>query len=355
MQLGMIGLGRMGASMVRRLMKSGHDCVVHDAQASAVSDLAKDGATGAASMQQLVALLAQPRTVWLMVPAGVVDRLMSELLPLLNPGDIVVDGGNSHYHDDIRRGAQLRAQGLHYLDVGTSGGVAGLERGYCLMVGGEAAVFEHLKPVFSALAPGMAAATRTPGRALAAVTAEEGTAEEGFLHCGPHGAGHFVKMIHNGIEYGVMAAYAEGLNILRGANLGRASAAHHGEHDAETTPLRDPALYQFDMNLPDITELWRRGSVIGSWLLDLTAAALQKDGELVTYGGRVSDSGEGRWTLQAAIDEGVPVPVLSAAVFERFSSRGNADFANRVLSAMRHEFGGHSEKPAEKPAEKATS
>lgn len=340
MQLGMIGLGRMGASMVRRLLKNGHTCVVHDVQPSVVAALVEDGAVGAASQAELVSLLGRPRTVWLMVPAGVVDQAIGDLLPLLDPGDIVVDGGNSHYHDDMRRGLQLQAQGVHYLDVGTSGGVAGLERGYCLMIGGDGAVVEHLRPVLSSLSPGMAAATPTPGR-----IAGRGTAERGFLHCGPHGAGHFVKMVHNGIEYGVMAAYAEGLEILRRANMGQPERQVQGTHDAETTPLRRPELYRFEMDLPEITEVWRRGSVIGSWLLDLTAAALLKDPDLAAYSGRVSDSGEGRWTIQAAIDEGVPVPVLSAALFERFASRGNADFANRVVSAMRHEFGGHAEKP----------
>ena len=339
MQLGMIGLGRMGASMVRRLLKHGHECVVHDVQPSAVSALRKDGAVGAASLQEMVARMTKPRAIWLMVPAAVVDRALGELVPLLDGGDTLVDGGNSYYRDDMRRGAELRARGIHYLDVGTSGGMAGLERGYCLMIGGEADVFEHLRPIFSALAPGVAAATRTPGRKRGT-----GSADEGFLHCGPHGAGHFVKMVHNGIEYGVMAAYAEGLNILRNANLGKRD--QQPAHDAETTPLRDPEFYRFEMNLPEITEVWRRGSVIGSWLLDLTASALLEDPELAQYGGHVSDSGEGRWTIQAAIDEGVPVPVLSAALFERFTSRGNADFSNRVLSAMRHEFGGHLEKPA---------
>ena len=337
MQLGMIGLGRMGASMVRRLLTRGHQCVVYARRPAAVADVRKDGATGTASLQELVLQLAKPRAIWLMVPAGVVDPLLDELLPLLEVGDIVIDGGNSHYRDDMRRGSQLQARGLHYLDIGTSGGVAGLERGYCLMIGGETEVFEHLRPIFAALAPGIKAATLTPGRKGVA-----GGSEEGFLHCGPHGAGHFVKMVHNGIEYGVMAAYAEGLNILRNANAGQRSE----QHDAETTPLRDPELYRFEMNLPEITELWRRGSVIGSWLLDLTASALLSDPELAQYGGRVSDSGEGRWTLQAAIDEGVPVPVLSAALYARFTSRGNADFSNRILSAMRHQFGGHVEKPA---------
>ena len=340
MQLGMIGLGRMGASMVRRLLKQGHACVVHDTQPSAVTALVEVGATGAASLPEMVARLAPPRVVWLMLPAGLVDRSLGELVPLLDAGDIVIDGGNSYYRDDIRRGTELQARGMHYLDVGTSGGVAGLERGYCLMIGGEAGVVEHLRPIFASLAPGIDAAPRTPGR-----PADRGTAEQGFLHCGPHGAGHFVKMVHNGIEYGLMAAYAEGLNILRSANLGQPDRPGQSEHDAETTPLRDPESYRYEMNLSDITEVGRRGSVIGSWLLDLSAAALLKDPELARYGGRVSD-GEGRWTIQAAIDEGVPVPVLSAALFERFTSRGNADFANRILSAMRHEFGGHVEKPA---------
>ncbi|HUG22930.1 phosphogluconate dehydrogenase (NAD(+)-dependent, decarboxylating) [Piscinibacter sp.] len=341
MQLGMIGLGRMGASMVRRLLRDGHACVVHDLRPSALAGLVKDGATGAASLKEIVSRLGRPRAIWLMVPAAVVDQALGDLLPSLDVGDIVVDGGNSYYRDDMRRGTQLQTRGIHYLDVGTSGGVAGLERGYCLMIGGESGVVEHLRPIFSSLAPGIEAATRTPGR-----KAGTGTAEEGFLHCGPHGAGHFVKMVHNGIEYGVMAAYAEGLNILRGANLGQRDPQAQSGHDAETTPLRDPELYRFEMNLPEITEVWRRGSVIGSWLLDLTATALVKDPELAGYGGRVSDSGEGRWTIQAAIDEGVPVPVLSAALFERFASRGNAAFANRILSAMRYEFGGHAEKPA---------
>ncbi len=336
MQIGMIGLGRMGASMVRRLLKKGHECVVHARRPEAVAELLADGAAGSASLKEFVSMLAKPRTVWLMLPAGVVDAQLADLLPLLDAGDIVVDGGNSHYQDDMRRAAQLEALGIHYLDVGTSGGVTGLDRGYCLMVGGEAEMFGHLRPIFAALAPGVDAAPRTAGRSGAA-----GSAEEGFLHCGAHGAGHFVKMVHNGIEYGVMAAYAEGLNVLRNANIGLLTA----QHDAETTPLRDPAAYRFEMNLPEITELWRRGSVIGSWLLDLTAAALQSDPALAQYGGRVSDSGEGRWTLQAAIDEGVPVPVLSAALYARFSSRGNADYSNRVLSAMRHQFGGHVEKP----------
>ena len=339
MQLGMIGLGRMGANMVRRLLKNGHECVVHDLQPSAVASLVEDGATGAASLQAMISRLAKPRAIWRMVPAAAVDQALGDLLPLLDAGDIVADGGNSSYRDDMRRGAQLRTRGVHNLDVGTSGGVAGLERGYCLMIGGEADVVDRLRPLFSSLAPGVEAATRAPGR-----KADTGTDEEGFLHCGPHGAGHCVKMVHNGIEYGVMAAYAEGLNILRNANIGKRD--QQPEHDAETTPLRDPELYQFDMHLPEIAEVWRRGSVIGSWLLDLTASALLEDPELAQYGGRVSDSGEGRWTIQAAVDEGVPAPVFSAALYSRFTSRGNAEFSNRILSAMRHEFGGHVEKPA---------
>lgn len=339
MQLGMIGLGRMGANMVRRLLKGGHTCVVHDLHPAAIAGLVKEGATGSASLEEMVSQLGRPRTVWLMVPAAAVDQALVDLLPMLDAGDIVVDGGNSHYRDDMRRGTQFEAQGLHYLDVGTSGGIAGLERGYCLMIGGEDGVVEYLRPIFSSLAPGIEAVKRTPGRKPG-----KGTAEEGFLHCGPHGAGHFVKMVHNGIEYGVMAAYAEGLDVLRGANLGQRNL--HTGHDAETTPLRDPDLYRFEMNLPEIAEVWRRGSVIGSWLLDLTATVLLKDPELAGYDGRVSDSGEGRWAIQAAIDEAVPVPVLSAALFGRFASRGNAEFANRILSAMRYEFGGHAEKPA---------
>ena len=336
LQLGMIGLGRMGASMVRRLLTHGHECVVHDMQPPAIDRLQKDGATGAASLRELVSRLHKPRAIWLMVPAAAVDQALADLVPLLDAGDIVIDGGNSHYRDDVRRGAELQANRIRYLDVGTSGGVAGLERGYCLMIGGDPDIFEHLRPIFSALAPGIASAARTPGRNGIA-----GSAEQGFLHCGPHGAGHFVKMVHNGIEYAVMAAYAEGLNILRNANAGKQTR----ERDAETAPLREPEFYQFEMNLPEIAEVWRRGSVIGSWLLDLTAAALLKDPALETYGGRVSDSGEGRWTIQAAIDEAVPAHVLSAALYDRFTSRGNGEFSNRILSAMRHEFGGHLEKP----------
>jgi len=333
----MIGLGRMGASMVRRLMKGGHACVVFDRSADAVDALARDGASGAASLADFVASLAMPRAIWLMVPAAAVDASIAELLPLLAPGDIVIDGGNSHHADDLRRARELAAKGIHYVDVGTSGGVWGLERGYCMMIGGEPDVVKRLDPIFATLAPGIGAIERTPGRDDA-----RGTAEYGYLHCGPNGAGHFVKMVHNGIEYGLMAAYAEGLNVLRAANAG--SAAH--AVDAETTPLREPERYRYDLDLAEITELWRRGSVISSWLLDLTAGALAADPDLEKFGGRVSDSGEGRWTIQAAIDTGVPTPVLTAALYERFSSRGNALFQDKVLSAMRHAFGGHAEKPA---------
>ncbi len=338
MQLGMIGLGRMGASMVRRLLKNGHACVVYDTQAAAVASLEKEGATGAASLQDLAKKMTSPRVIWMMVPAAVVGQELEQLVAHLEPGDIVIDGGNSYYRDDIRRAKALSASGLHYVDVGTSGGVAGQHRGYCLMIGGEPETVAHLTPIFATLAPGVDAAPRSLGR-----SGDVTSAEQGFLHCGPSGAGHFVKMVHNGIEYGVMAAYAEGLNILRHANVGKRQQVA----DAESTPLRNPEFYQFEMNLPDISEVWRRGSVIGSWLLDLTARALLADPQLAAYGGRVSDSGEGRWTIEAAIDEGVPTHVLSAALYERFSSRGQADFANQVLSAMRHEFGGHLEKPAE--------
>ena len=338
MQIGMVGLGRMGGNMVRRLLAKGQDCVVWARDPAAVAELAQLGATGAASLQDMVSRMPTPRAIWLMVPAAAVKHVLADLVPLLTVGDIVIDGGNSHYHDDIRRGSELQARGVHLLDVGTSGGVAGLERGYCLMIGGETKIVEHLQPIFAALAPGITAATRTPGRATGI-----GTAEAGFLHCGPQGAGHFVKMVHNGIEYGVMAAYAEGFNILHKANIGKREQVH----DAETTPLRNPEFFQFDMNLPEIAELWRRGSVIGSWLLDLTASALAKDPGLMAYEGRVSDSGEGRWTIQAAIDEAVPTPVLSAALYARFASRGNADFSNKILSAMRREFGGHHEKAVE--------
>jgi 6-phosphogluconate dehydrogenase len=333
MQLGMIGAGRMGSNMVLRLLESGHQCVVHDPRAP-LDALSAQGAQAARSAEDLVQRLAPPRAVWLMLPAGAVDAEIAALAPLLGRGDILVDGGNSHFSDDIRRARELAAHGIHYVDVGTSGGIAGRERGYCLMIGGEKEAVERLAPVFASLAPGIASATRTPGRESG------GTAESGYLHCGPHGAGHFVKMVHNGIEYGLMAAYAEGMNILRHANAGKVTPT---SHDAETAPLRNPELYQYDFQLADIAELWRRGSVISSWLLDLTARGLLRDPELGTYAGRVSDSGEGRWTLNAALDEGVPAAVLSAALFERFASRGNADFANRLLSAMRHAFGGHTE------------
>ena len=336
MQLGMIGLGRMGASMTRRLMKAGHHCVVHDLRADAIAELGAQGAAGAGTLRELTAQLSRPRVIWLMVPAAVVDAKLEELATHLQRGDIVIDGGNSYYRDDVRRATRLLESGVHYVDVGTSGGVAGEERGYCLMIGGEKPIVEHLTPIFAALAPGMASAARTPGR-----NGPAAPSEEGFLHCGPSGAGHFVKMVHNGIEYGVMAAYAEGLNILRHANIGQKEQVS----DSETTPLRDPEFYRYELNLPEITEVWRRGSVIGSWLLDLTAGALLQDPTLESFDGRVSDSGEGRWTIQAAIDEAVPTPVLSAALYERFSSRGEADFGNQVLSAMRHAFGGHVDKP----------
>jgi 6-phosphogluconate dehydrogenase len=327
----------MGANMAHRLLKGGHQCVVFDVSAKAVAELAKKKAVGAASLAELVKSLTRPRAVWLMVPAGVVDKTIADLLPHLEQGDILIDGGNSYYIDDIRRAKELAAKGVHYVDVGTSGGIWGLERGYCMMIGGEAAVVSHLDPIFATLAPGPGDIPRTPGREKA-----DGTSEQGYLHCGPSGAGHFVKMVHNGIEYGVMAAYAEGLAVLEAANIGKAS----GVVDAETTPLRDPEHYQFDFNLADIAEVWRRGSVIASWLLDLSAVALAKDTTLSKFTGRVSDSGEGRWTIKAAIDEGVPAHVLSSALYERFSSRGEADFADRLLSAMRYEFGGHVEKPA---------
>lgn len=335
MQLGMIGLGRMGANMVRRLQQGGHTCVVYDVKEEPIKALVGEGVVGASSLEDMVAKLQKPRVVWLMVPAALVDQDLALLIPLLEPGDIIIDGGNSYYHDDIRRGKALKSQKIHYVDVGTSGGVAGLDRGYCLMIGGETDIVAHLDPIFAALAPGAAAAAPTPGRDNA-----NSTAAQGYLHCGPQGAGHFVKMVHNGIEYGIMGAYAEGLNILRNANVG----LKKGDIDAETTPLRNPEHYQYEMDLPEIAELWRRGSVIGSWLLDLTASALITDPALKNYAGRVSDSGEGRWTITAAIDEAVPAPILSAALFERFSSRGEADFADKVLSAMRHGFGGHIEK-----------
>jgi 6-phosphogluconate dehydrogenase len=339
MQLGMIGLGRMGANMVRRLIKGGHQCVVFDMSPKAVQELVLEKAVGASSLADFVKKLEKPRAVWLMVPAAVVDKTIADLVPALERGDILIDGGNSYYIDDIRRAKELAAKEIHYVDVGTSGGVWGLERGYCMMIGGEDGVVRRLDPIFAGLAPGAGDIARTPGREKA-----DGTAEQGYLHCGPNGAGHFVKMVHNGIEYGIMAAYAEGLGILRAANVGKQTHAI----DAETTPLRDPAHYQYDLNLPDITELWRRGSVIASWLLDLTASALYKDPALAGFAGRVSDSGEGRWTIKAAIDEAVPAHVLTAALYERFSSRGEAEFADRLLSAMRYEFGGHVEKSAGK-------
>ncbi|HTQ55297.1 MAG TPA: decarboxylating 6-phosphogluconate dehydrogenase [Bryobacteraceae bacterium] len=338
MQLGMIGLGRMGANMVRRVIRKGHQCVVFDMSAKSIGELTKEKAVGSTSLADLVAKLTPPRAVWLMVPAAVVDRTITDLVPLLQTSDILIDGGNSYYADDIRRAKELASHSIHYVDVGTSGGVWGLERGYCMMIGGEPATVKHLDPIFAALAPGKGNIPETPGREKIG-----GTAEQGYLHCGPSGAGHFVKMIHNGIEYGVMAAYAEGLGILRGANIGKQT----GEAaDAETTPLRNPEEYQYDLKLDDIAEVWRRGSVIASWLLDLTAAALLEDPQMLRFSGRVSDSGEGRWTIKAAIDEAVPVPVLSSALYERFSSRGEADFADKLLSAMRYEFGGHLEKSA---------
>ena len=336
MQLGMIGLGRMGANMVRRLLKGGHQCVVYDIHPSAVQELVKIGAVGATSLDDFVAKLSKPRAVWLMVPAGAVDQSIAEFEGRLERGDILIDGGNSYYVDDLRRAEQLHKKGLHYVDVGTSGGVWGLERGYCQMIGGEDAIVKRLDPIFATLAPGVDAAPRLPERAKLG-----GTSEHGYLHCGPNGAGHFVKMVHNGIEYGIMAAYAEGLSVLRHANIGKQA----GAIDAETTPLRHPEDYQYDLCLPDIAEVWRRGSVIASWLLDLTAAALAGDAALSKFSGRVSDSGEGRWTIKAAIDEAVPAPVLTTALYERFSSRGEADFADKLLSAMRFGFGGHLEKP----------
>jgi 6-phosphogluconate dehydrogenase len=339
MQLGMIGLGRMGANMVRRLLKGGHQCVVFDRSPKAVEELVKEKAVGAPALKDFVKKLETPRAVWLMVPAAVVDETIADLSPLLEPGDVLIDGGNSYYVDDIRRAHELASKKIDYVDVGTSGGVWGLERGYCMMIGGPEQVVRRLDPIFKTLAPGMGDIPRTPGREQIG-----GTAEQGYLHCGPNGAGHFVKMVHNGIEYGMMAAYAEGLGVLRGANIGK----HMHEKDAETTPLRDPEHYQYDLNLRDVAEVWRRGSVIASWLLDLTAAALSKDAALSDFTGRVSDSGEGRWTIKAAIDEAVPVPVLTTALYERFTSRGEADFQDKLLSAMRFQFGGHLEKKAGK-------
>ncbi|HTY43141.1 MAG TPA: decarboxylating 6-phosphogluconate dehydrogenase [Thermoanaerobaculia bacterium] len=335
MQLGMIGLGRMGANMVRRLMKNGHQCVVFDRSADAVASLAKEGATGASSLEDFVAKLKPPRAAWLMVPAAAVDGTVADLAPKMGKDDTIIDGGNSYYIDDIRRQKDLRARGIHYVDVGTSGGVWGLDRGYCMMIGGDKEAVDRLDPVFKTIAPGRGDIPRTPGRDKVG-----GTAEDGYLHCGPSGAGHFVKMVHNGIEYGIMAAYAEGLNILKHANVGKSGRTV----DAETTPLRNPEHYQYDINLTDVAEVWRRGSVIASWLLDLTAIALLKSPDLAGFAGRVSDSGEGRWTILAAIDEGTPADVLTAALYERFASRGEADFANKLMSAMRYEFGGHLEK-----------
>jgi 6-phosphogluconate dehydrogenase len=339
MQIGLIGLGRMGANMARRLLRGGHECVVWNRSPGPVAELAKEGAVGAASLDDLVRRLAPPRAVWLMVPAAVVDAQLDDLAGRLAGGDVVIDGGNSFYRDDIERAKRLAAQGLHYLDCGTSGGVWGLERGYCLMIGGEADVVSRLDPIFATLAPGTGSIPPPPGRGARAGSS---TAERGYLHCGPHGAGHFVKMVHNGIEYGLMAAYAEGLNVLAHANVGKRERAA----DAETTPLRDPESYRYDFDLAAITELWRRGSVIGSWLLDLTAAALAESPDLARFAGRVSDSGEGRWTVQAAVETGVPAHVLTAALYSRFDSRGEAEFQNKVLAAMRHAFGGHHEKPA---------
>ncbi len=335
MQLGMIGLGRMGANMVRRLIRSGHQCVVYDRSPEAVKQLAAEQATGADSLADFVKKLSTPRAIWLMVPAGVVDNSINDLLPLLSSDDILIDGGNSYYVDDIRRAKELAAKKIHYVDVGTSGGVWGLDRGYCMMIGGEPGVVQHLDPIFATLAPGMGDVPRTPGREKLG-----GTAERGYLHCGANGAGHFVKMVHNGIEYGLMAAYAEGMSILKAANIGKKEAVM----DAETTPLRDPEHYQYDINLADVAEVWRRGSVIASWLLDLTANALVGDAELKKFAGHVSDSGEGRWTIKAAIDEAVPVPVLTTALYARFASRGEADYQDKLLSAMRFGFGGHLEK-----------
>ena len=335
MQLGMVGLGRMGANIVRRLMGAGHTCVVYDVSADAVKGLEGEGATGAESLEDFVAKLVAPKAVWVMVPAGYAGETVTKIAALMSPGDIIIDGGNSYYHDDIARAAKLKEQGIHFVDVGTSGGVFGLERGYCLMIGGETEAVDHLDPLFASIAPGLDAASRTPGR-----SGRPSRAEQGYLHCGQAGAGHFVKMVHNGIEYGMMAAYAEGLGILNKANIGKSATA---TIDAENTPLTDPEHYQYDLDVPEITEVWRRGSVVASWLLDLTAHALHEDPKLAGFEGRVSDSGEGRWTIKAAIDEAVPAHVLTAALYERFSSRGEADFADKILSAMRKEFGGHAE------------
>jgi 6-phosphogluconate dehydrogenase len=336
MQLGMIGLGRMGANMVRRLQKNGHQTVVYDRSADTVKQLTTEGSAGSSSLDDFVKKLNKPRAIWLMVPAAVVDATLHELVGKLEVGDIVIDGGNSYYIDDIRRAKELSGKGIHYVDVGTSGGVWGLERGYCQMIGGENDIVKHLDPIFKTLAPGRGNVDRTPGREKAG-----GTSEEGYLHCGPNGAGHFVKMVHNGIEYGIMAAYAEGLNILKHANVGK---THQGEGDAETTPLRNPEHYMYDFNLADVTEVWRRGSVVASWLLDLTAISLLDSPKLEKFGGKVSDSGEGRWTILAAIESGAPAPVLTESLYQRFTSRGESDFANKVLSAMRFQFGGHLEK-----------
>ena len=335
MQLGMIGLGRMGANLVRRLMRGGHECVVYDVNPAAVKELAGEGATGASSLEEFVAKLTAPRAAWVMVPAAFTGQTVTELAEKMQRGDIIVDGGNSYYRDDIERAKALEAGGIHFVDVGTSGGVFGLERGFCLMIGGEREVVDHLDPIFATIAPGAGSVERTPGR-----DGKHSTSENGYLHCGPNGAGHFVKMVHNGIEYGIMAAYAEGLDVLRNADVGNRKEVS----DAETTPLRDPDYYRYDIDTTEVAEVWRRGSVVGSWLLDLTAAALKAEPDLSSFSGRVSDSGEGRWTIMASIDEGVPAHVLSAALYERFSSRGNADFANKVLSAMRKEFGGHDER-----------
>jgi 6-phosphogluconate dehydrogenase len=337
MQLGMVGLGRMGANLVRRLQRDGHECVVYDIHPDAVKELEGEGATGATTIAEFVSKLSKPRAAWVMVPAAVTGETVMELGKAMEPGDIIIDGGNSYYRDDIDRAAELAKMDVHYVDCGTSGGVFGLERGFCLMIGGEDDVVQHLDPIFKTIAPGVDAAPRTPG-----LTGEPSTAENGYLHCGPNGAGHFVKMVHNGIEYGIMAAYAEGLNVLKHANAGKVKR----DEDAETTPLRNPEYYQYDLDLPAVTEVWRRGSVIASWLLDLAAHSFSQSADLAEFTGRVSDSGEGRWTNLAAVDEGVPVHVLSAALFDRFESRGASDFADKILSAMRKEFGGHDEKTA---------